>query len=48
LSQVSYLLPHDQSGHFEQLFLDVEAKSKALGIASFGTTATTMEEVFLK
>lgn len=47
-AELSYLLPFDQSNKFEQLFRDVEAKRSQLGLNSFGTTATTMEEVFLK
>nr|XP_031327040.1 ATP-binding cassette sub-family A member 3-like [Camelus dromedarius] len=33
---------------FEALFNDLEKKQKELGIASFGASITTMEEVFLK
>ncbi|CAG2240533.1 ABCA3 [Mytilus edulis] len=47
-AELSYLLPFDKSEFFEKLLLEIEAKSQELGIASFGTTATTMEEVFLK
>ena len=46
--ELSYLLPFDQSEHFVALFSDIEKQSSSLGIASFGTSATTMEEVFLK
>ena len=47
-AELSYLLPFDQSKRFADLFSDVEKKKSSLGIQSFGTTATTMEEVFLK
>jgi ATP-binding cassette subfamily A (ABC1) protein 3 len=47
-AELSFLLPHDQSAKFESLFLDVEKKRHDLGVTSFGMTATTMEEVFLK
>lgn len=47
-AELSYLLPFDQSKSFANLFSDVEQKKSSLGIQSFGTTATTMEEVFLK
>ncbi|XP_052061510.1 phospholipid-transporting ATPase ABCA3-like [Mytilus californianus] len=47
-AELSYLLPFDESSKFENLFKDVEAKKSQLGLTSFGTTATTMEEVFLK
>ncbi|XP_071081907.1 phospholipid-transporting ATPase ABCA3-like [Haliotis cracherodii] len=47
-AELSYLLPDDQSAKFAALFTEIENKGKELGICSFGTTATTMEEVFLK
>ncbi|KAL3853222.1 hypothetical protein ACJMK2_016778 [Sinanodonta woodiana] len=47
-AEVSYLLPFDQSSKFEALFQEIESKMVELGITSFGTSATTMEEVFLK
>jgi ATP-binding cassette subfamily A (ABC1) protein 3 len=47
-AELSYLLPFDESANFEKLLLDIEGKADNLGISSFGTTATTMEEVFLK
>jgi hypothetical protein len=47
-AELSYLLPFDESSKFENLFRDIEAKRSQLGLTSFGTTATTMEEVFLK
>ncbi|OWF51665.1 ATP-binding cassette sub-family A member 3-like [Mizuhopecten yessoensis] len=47
-AELSYLLPFDQSAKFEELFEHIEKKSVELGISSFGTSATTMEEVFLK
>lgn len=33
---------------FESLFSKLEKQQKALGIASFGASVTTMEEVFLR
>ena len=47
-AELSYLLPFDELANFENLLLEIESKSEDLGISSFGTTATTMEEVFLK
>ncbi|KAL3853224.1 hypothetical protein ACJMK2_016780 [Sinanodonta woodiana] len=47
-AEVSYILPFDQSSKFEALFQEIESKMAELGITSFGTSATTMEEVFLK
>ena len=47
-AEVSYLLPFNESPKFEKLFTDVEKNFSQLGITSFGVSATTMEEVFLK
>ena len=47
-AELSYLLPFNESSKFEALFLEIEKCSKELGLTSFGTSATTMEEVFLK
>ncbi|XP_071081916.1 phospholipid-transporting ATPase ABCA3-like [Haliotis cracherodii] len=47
-AELSYLLPDDQSANFVALFTEIESRAKELGITSFGTSATTMEEVFLK
>ncbi|XP_012941784.1 ATP-binding cassette sub-family A member 3 [Aplysia californica] len=46
--EVSYLLPDNESSKFASLFRELESKKEKLGITSFGTSATTMEEVFLK
>lgn len=47
-AELSYLLPEDQSSKFPQLFRMIETSLEKLGISSFGASATTMEEVFLK
>ncbi|XP_046358771.2 phospholipid-transporting ATPase ABCA3-like [Haliotis rufescens] len=47
-AELSYLLPDDQSANFAALFTEIETKRGELGISSFGASATTMEEVFLK
>ncbi|XP_062570055.1 phospholipid-transporting ATPase ABCA3-like [Saccostrea cucullata] len=47
-AELSYLLPFDQSSKFEQLFNEIEKRKSELKLTSFGTSATTMEEVFLK
>ncbi|XP_069101650.1 phospholipid-transporting ATPase ABCA3-like [Argopecten irradians] len=47
-AELSYLLPFEESPKFEKLFEDIEKNAASIGISSFGTTATTMEEVFLK
>ena len=47
-AELSYLLPDAQSHKFPDLFDYIDAHKQHLGIISYGTTATTMEEVFLK
>lgn len=47
-AEISYLLPFSESQKFEKLFNEVEAQMSSLGVNSFGSSATTMEEVFLK
>ncbi|XP_070193926.1 phospholipid-transporting ATPase ABCA3-like [Littorina saxatilis] len=47
-AELSYLLPKGEVGKFAQLFGVVESQFDKLGITSFGASATTMEEVFLK
>ena len=47
-AELSFILPKEQSAHFENLFTDLEFDQTALGIDSFGASVTTLEEVFLK
>lgn len=47
-AELSFLLPQDQAPKFSELFSMIEKNCSELGITSFGVTATTMEEVFLK
>ena len=47
-AEITFLLPFDQVTKFEKLFTDIEKSFTKLGISSFGVSATTMEEVFLK
>uniref|UniRef100_A0A8D1IGB3 ABC transporter domain-containing protein n=1 Tax=Sus scrofa TaxID=9823 RepID=A0A8D1IGB3_PIG len=46
-NELSFILPKDYTHRFETLFTDLEKRRKELGIASFGASITTMEEVFL-
>uniref|UniRef100_A0A5F8GHN2 ABC transporter domain-containing protein n=1 Tax=Monodelphis domestica TaxID=13616 RepID=A0A5F8GHN2_MONDO len=46
-AELSFILPKEDAHKFEDLFTELENKRKSLGIASFGTSVTTMEEVFL-
>ncbi|BFZ10790.1 hypothetical protein BsWGS_13829 [Bradybaena similaris] len=47
-TEVTYLLPDTESGKFAKLFQLLDSSKKTLNISSFGASATTMEEVFLK
>jgi ATP-binding cassette subfamily A (ABC1) protein 3 len=47
-TEMTYLLPQTASASFEKMFAELEAKVEPLGIASFGCSVTTLEEVFLK
>eukprot|EP00795_Rhopilema_esculentum_P013264 gene13264-4097_t len=47
-SEISYLLEHEHSKKFRDLFEKLEGKKEELGLRSFGISVTTMEEVFLK
>ncbi|XP_043567483.1 phospholipid-transporting ATPase ABCA3 isoform X1 [Chiloscyllium plagiosum] len=47
-AELSYILPSESTDRFEDLFSQLEMKKKKLGIASYGASITTMEEVFLK
>ena len=47
-AELSFILPSEATGKFEQLFLELESGRQELGIASYGASVTTMEEVFLK
>ncbi|XP_063286648.1 phospholipid-transporting ATPase ABCA3 [Pelobates fuscus] len=47
-AELSYVLPKESTHRFEPLFSEVEKRRKALGIASYGASVTTIEEVFLR
>ena len=47
-AELSYILPQERVQQFEQLFSYLEENRQELGIASYGASVTTMEEVFLK
>ncbi|KAF0881251.1 ABCA3 protein, partial [Crocuta crocuta] len=47
-AELSFILPKESSHRFESLFAKLEKQQKELGIASFGASVTTMEEVFLR
>uniref|UniRef100_A0A8C0LAE8 ATP-binding cassette sub-family A member 3-like n=1 Tax=Canis lupus dingo TaxID=286419 RepID=A0A8C0LAE8_CANLU len=47
-AELSFILPKEYTHRFEALIDHLEKKQKELGIASFGASITTMEEVFVK
>lgn len=47
-AELSFILPSEATGKFEDLFMDLETRRQELGIANYGASVTTMEEVFLK
>ena len=47
-AELSFVLPSEATGKFEGLFLELENRRQELGIASYGASVTTLEEVFLK
>uniref|UniRef100_UPI00398EE067 phospholipid-transporting ATPase ABCA3 isoform X2 n=1 Tax=Pristiophorus japonicus TaxID=55135 RepID=UPI00398EE067 len=47
-AELSYILPKESTDRFEGLFSELEKKQAELGIASYGASITTMEEVFLR
>ncbi|XP_051692146.2 phospholipid-transporting ATPase ABCA3 isoform X2 [Oryctolagus cuniculus] len=47
-AELSFILPKESTHRFESLFAKLEKRQKELGIASFGASVTTMEEVFLR
>ena len=47
-AELSYILPQDSSHKFEELFTEIETNRKTYGVASYGASVTTMEEVFLR
>ncbi|KAF6122828.1 hypothetical protein HJG60_000031 [Phyllostomus discolor] len=47
-NELSFILPKEHAHSFEALFTDLEKRQKELGIASFGASITTMEEVFFR
>ncbi|KAB0401440.1 hypothetical protein E2I00_009224 [Balaenoptera physalus] len=46
--EITFILPKESVHRFESLFTDLELRQKELGIASFGASVTTMEEVFIR
>ncbi len=47
-AELAYILPTDSSPRFEELFTQIETRKNQLGIASYGASVTTMEEVFIR
>lgn len=47
-SELCYLLPDELSGSFEPMLKELELRQNELGLTSFGISATTLEDVFMK
>ncbi|XP_078519131.1 phospholipid-transporting ATPase ABCA3 [Lissotriton helveticus] len=47
-AELSFVLPKESTHRFEALFTELERRRDELGIASYGASVTTMEEVFLR
>ena len=47
-AELSCILPQESASIFPRLFDELERQKEDLGIASYGASVTTMEEVFLK
>uniref|UniRef100_A0AAY4BFC7 ABC transporter domain-containing protein n=1 Tax=Denticeps clupeoides TaxID=299321 RepID=A0AAY4BFC7_9TELE len=47
-AELSFILPKESTNRFELLFAELEMNREELGIASYGASVTTMEEVFLR
>lgn len=47
-AELTYILPKEHSSTFSTLFTQMENNGDELGIASFGASVTTLEEVFIK
>ncbi|XP_074552265.1 phospholipid-transporting ATPase ABCA3 [Halichoeres trimaculatus] len=47
-AELAYILPKESTSKFELLFAELEMNREELGIASYGASVTTMEEVFLR
>mmetsp|Transcript_28624 Transcript_28624/g.87596 ORF Transcript_28624/g.87596 Transcript_28624/m.87596 type:complete len:1388 (+) Transcript_28624:205-4368(+) len=46
--EVSLLLPHEASGAFTGLFMELDQSTELLGVVSYGLSIPTLQEVFLK
>ncbi|XP_045140997.1 phospholipid-transporting ATPase ABCA3-like [Echinops telfairi] len=47
-SELSFILPKDYANRFSDLFTELKNQQLSLGIASYGASFATMEEVFLR
>jgi ATP-binding cassette subfamily A (ABC1) protein 3 len=47
-AEQSFRLPFSSSGQFSEMFRDLDLNKAALGIAEYGISVTTLEEVFLR
>ncbi|ESO00555.1 hypothetical protein HELRODRAFT_82844 [Helobdella robusta] len=47
-AELTYVLPKEYSSKFPELFAELERDGDKIGVDSFGTSVTTLEEVFIK
>ncbi|XP_048758710.2 phospholipid-transporting ATPase ABCA3-like isoform X2 [Ostrea edulis] len=47
-AELSFRLPYESTGNFQDLFEDLEHNKQKYGISSYGASVTTMEEVFIR
>ncbi|CAD5217833.1 unnamed protein product [Bursaphelenchus okinawaensis] len=47
-NELTFSIPPDEKSRFSYIFVKLEEKQSVLNVESFGVSATTMEEVFLK
>ena len=46
-TEITFSLPIDQTDSFPELFRSMDSQKSSLGLATFGLTQTSLEEVFL-
>ena len=47
-AEQSFRLPFSSSNKFEDMFRDIDSRKSSLGIAEYGISVTTLEEVFIR
>ena len=47
-TEIKYILPSSHRNKYSELFEELEDRNEELGIATYGVSSTTMEEIFLR